>query len=166
MKQRIIAFCLLLAAPLLAREDDSTLEFYVGWSWMPFGHYYEAPYRYENTDPGGHHWTFSGLSSLLGGAAPYDYPRYDYTRFSPFFYRGFEYGTRLRLVDGRELPVPADTLLPPLPGSAPLDLRDPQREAAWTREINAFLGSLEPPEAPAPAVIHAPAQGKTTDPHE
>ena len=139
MKQRAIIILLLMAHSLRA-QNDTAIDLYAGWSWMPFG-YYHSPYYYGGRYPCWYASPYAGVTV----------PLYGYTGYDPF-YRGFDYGVRVRLNDAPTFPYPADPLLPPPPGSAPLDVRDPQREALWADEINALLGSLTnaPPAASIP----------------
>jgi hypothetical protein len=160
MKQCAIALCLLLAAQTLRARDDTTVDLYAGWSWMPFGTGYNGPCRYGYPS----YWRFLPYTSLVlplrGSQAPMTRPFYDYTGHA-LSHWDCEHSVRVRLNDAREFPATSDLLLPslpPLPGDAPLDLRDPQREEAWTREIDAFLGSLAAPDWPAPAATNAPPQ--------
>jgi hypothetical protein len=159
MNQRVIAVSLLLAAQALCARDDATVDLYAGWSWMPFGYYYDAPYRYGGRYPYWHPWPYAGVMVPLDGdGGPLRGPLYGYTGYAPSYW-GFEHGVRLRLNDAEKFPAPADPLLPPLPGSAPLDLRDPRREEAWAQEIDSFLGSLGSPEwFPSAAATNAPPQ--------
>jgi hypothetical protein len=58
---------------------------------------------------------------------------------------GWGYGqrVRLRLVEPRYAPALSDELSLPLPGSAPTELRDPERERAWEREFLRILGDRD-----------------------
>ena len=139
MKPRVIIILLAIAHSLCA-EGDTAVDLYAGWSWMPFGYCYHSPYYYGGRYPYWHAWPYAGVAvPLVGGGVP----PHGHTGYAPYC-GGFEYGVRVRLNDPPAFPDPTDSLLPPLPGSAPLDVRDPQREAAWTREINSLLGSLDP----------------------
>jgi hypothetical protein len=153
MKQRIIVIGLLLAAQTLcAKNDNTTVDLYAGWSWLPYRFYEDGPYRYGHFP-----YRWSWPLPLRTSKSPLGDSLYGYTGYSPAYW-GFENGVRLRLRGAREFPAAIDPP-PPLPGSAPLELRDPQREAAWMREIADFLGALQSPGSPsAAAATNAPPQ--------
>jgi len=156
MKQRCLFIFLAMAARVLFAGDAPTVDLYAGWSWSPFS-YYNYPYRYGGY-PFWDSYPHAGLMVPLDGrdeSLPY-FP-HGYTGYEPFW--GYEYGVRIRLKGDREYPALSGELLPPLPGSAPLAPRDPQREKSWDRDIETFLGTLGS-EWRAPAQTNA--QPKTS----
>ena len=126
MNPRVIVMFMLLAVQAFYTRGDATVDLYAGWRWMPFGYYYDDFYWYRGGYP-------------LRRADPF--PFNGYTGYVPACWY-FDHYVRVRLNNAREFPSVADPLLPPFAGSAPLGLRDPQREALWADDINALLGSL------------------------
>ena len=64
---------------------------------------------------------------------------YDYYGYAPFW--GYDYGVRINLKDKRYSPAMSTGLLRPLPGSAPTELRDPQQDRLWERDLDTLFGT-------------------------
>ena len=138
MKARIAFIFLLMATGVLTAGEDSIVDLYAGWSWMPFS-YYDYPYRY-----GG--YPLGGLGPQAGIAVPLSACD-DTTLSAPYGYGpfwGYAYGVRLKLKRSREFTALSESLLPPPPGSAPLEAHNLQLEKQWDKEIEPFLGALTP----------------------
>ncbi len=141
MKKRFALLISVMAVGVLLSGEDSAVDLYAGWNWSPFS-YADYPYRYGGYPLGGP-WPRVGVAFPLSGRDDmrHYYP-YGYDGYDPFW--GYEYGVRLRLRNSREIPALSENLLPPPPGSVPLETRDPQRDRHWESEIEPFLGTLYP----------------------
>ena len=133
--KRLALFACLVASSLALRGDDApTVDIVAGWSWWPFC-YDRGPYGYGPYP--------RGYSPYVGAGFPLDrWDRYvdpfGYTGYAPFW--GYEYGVRIRLNEPRYAPALSEGLLRPLPGSAPTELRDPDRERDWLRDLETLFG--------------------------
>ena len=150
MNPRVIVVSLLLAAQAFCVRGDSAIDLIAGWRLIPFSYYYGDFYRYRGGYPYWHPSSYWGLGTPLSGGASLPFSGY------PPAYGHLEHYVKLRLNSADEFPSAVDSLLPSLVGSAPLDLRDSQRETAWTHEINSLLGSFEQLEWPFPAATNVP----------
>ncbi len=141
MKQRALLIFLMLTAPVLCAGDAPTVDLFAGWSWSPFP-YYDYPYRSVGY-PFWRPWPHAGVSVPLDGCDDTQtwFP-YGYYGYEPFW--GYEYGIRLKLNGTHDDPSLSAGLLPPPPGSAPLQPHDPLREKSWDRDIESFLSTLDP----------------------
>lgn len=142
MNPRVIAMSLLLTVPAFCVRSDPIIDLIAGWRWMPLSYYYGDFYQRPSS-----YWR---LGAPFGGSDALPFSGY------PPAYWHFDHYMRLRLNSAHAFPDANDSLLPPLAGTAPLDLRDPQREATWTREINSLLGSFDQLEWPFAAATNAP----------
>ena len=131
--KRLLLFAYALAAAVALNGDDSpTVDLIAGWGWSPF-YYDRYPCGYG---PYWHGYPSAGLGVPLNtwnASAPYGY--YDY---APFW--GYETGVRISLKDKRLAPALSEGLLQPFPGSAPTELRDPNREQHWRSDLETLFG--------------------------
>ncbi|HRR33312.1 MAG TPA: hypothetical protein P5026_04385 [Kiritimatiellia bacterium] len=139
MIRRLCALMVLLVTAGIVRGgEEPSVDLYTGW-WV-------SPFRYDGAYPfGPFPWGYPGPVvgldvplSLRGG-------RYRDPYLADWGYPfGWEWGygqrVRLRLREPRYAPLLSDEWAWPLPGSAPTELRDPERERAWERE---FLNILD-----------------------
>ena len=141
MNRHLLRLTLLLTARLLCAIETPTVDLYAGWSWLPYGYSWYDPYRYPYSSAGWPWRPHAGILFPLDGGdrllrnGPYGYYGYGY---APYGW-GFDYGVRMRLDDRPLFAMPDDPHTPPLPGSAPLTLRDPSEEESWTRAFNELL---------------------------
>lgn len=160
MKQRVLAICLLLVTLPLCAWNDVTVDLYAGWSWLPFGYDYYGGHHHRHHHHHRHSsywgWPYAEMFMPLNrfGVLP-DEPYYGY--FGAPYYWGFGSGVRIKLNERGGASLPDTPLLPELPGSAPLEPRDPQREKAWSTDINAFLGTLPLPDFSTTSATNIPA---------
>ena len=133
VKKGFMTTLLLFARLCLAAADSPEITLSAGWSWLT---YWDGIYPYGRHAPD--YWPYAGA----GVGVPL-YPPVDGR--SPFYgyygdpWRGFGYGVSYRLTESRYAdPVPSD-MRRPLPGSAPLKLRDPAQERAWGQEISELM---------------------------
>ena len=138
MKKRFIPVLMAMTICVLRAGEHPTVDLFAGWGWSPFP-YYASPAPYGGY-PVWRPWPYAGVLVPFDGRheeSPF-FP-YGYDGYAPFW--GYEYGVRLRLLGDRQYPALSDGLLPTPPGSAPLELRDPQLEKLWDQEIRGFLGT-------------------------
>ncbi len=167
MKQRLTLFTIcLLMAQLLCATDDPSLDLYAGWRWMPFSDSILAPYH----DRGSPYWRSwsptAGIGvPLMGHAFPYPSP-YGYSGYgyAPYGW-GLDYGVYVRLDNRPLFALPDNSHSTPIPGSAPIKLRDPDQEEIWSRAFEILLDGqgLEawgvPPDTSAPSLTPDPTVG-------
>lgn len=162
--KHLIMLTLLLATRLLCADNSPAVDLYAGWSWLPYGYGWRSPYRYSDSSAGwlwrphaGLLFPLYGRDHLLRGG-PYGYSGYGYTPYS----WGLDSGVRIRLDERPLFTVPDDPHAPPLPGSAPLTLRDPSQEENWTRALNDLLDGHDLDAWRIRAVTNAPAHSPNT----
>ena len=154
MKRKLSLFvCLTCAALSLRAESTPTVDLFAGWGWSPFSYYGCHPYAGY-----GPYWRGYPYAGIGGPAyrldSEGDYP-YGYYAYPPFW--GYEYGVRIKLNEDRYYDPSHDPLLPPLPGAAPTETRDPKKETTWQRDIEALFRSV-PADAWLNTVTNAPAR--------
>ena len=148
--KRLVLFACLAASSLTLRGDDTpTVDLFAGWSWSPFC-YDRFPYGYYPYPRGYAPYAGVGLPLDRWGR-PGD--PFGYTGYGPFW--GYDYGVRIRLKEPRYAPALSEGLLSPLPGSAPTESRDPERERNWQRDLETLVGRRGMDEPPSPT--NAPA---------
>ena len=154
MNKKLLAAVLALATFPLLSDDSPTIDLFAGWGWSLFP-YDDYPYR-----GGSPYWRpmpYTGVSAnLYGRTASSPCSLYEGYRYGPYW--GYEYGVRIALKDPFIAPAPAEGLLPPPPGSAPLELRNVHLEKTWDRDILSVMEAIDTDlwrhsatNAPAPA---------------
>lgn len=128
---------LVLAAPLIRADDSPSIDLFAGWGWLPYA-YGGDPYFYRG-DPYWRPAPYAGLSATLYGNSPWFPPDNLYGGYGwpPFW--GCGYGVRLALKDAFISPPTQLGLLPDPPGSAPLELRDTEKERDWSQDLAHIL---------------------------
>ena len=128
----------LVSGALLRGGDAPAVDLYAGWGWWPYG--YDAyPYRYGYA-PYWHAYPRVGLGLPLENWSGYRSPAYG--AFDDRLFWGYGYGLRLDLREPRYSAVLSETLLRPLPGAAPTELRETAQTRSWDQAVRSFLSTV------------------------
>jgi len=128
--------------------EEPYVDLFAGWRVSPF-RYDAYPY---GAFPWGYPYPAVGLGLPFPSRDRWGRDPYLADWGSPYGW-GYGYGVRLRLREPRYAPALSDGLARPLPGSAPTEIRDPERERAWEREFLSVFGARSA-EAQSPAVTN------------
>lgn len=133
MKKLFMTTLLLFARLCLAAAENPEITLFAGWRLLP---HWDGVYPYGRHSP--YCWPYAGVGVGVPLCQPVDARRPFHGYYGDPWW-GFGYGVSYSLTEPRYADPVTGDVGRPLPGSAPLKLRDPVQERAWGQEMSELL---------------------------